>query len=68
MTLHLVICKVLHRTADMGACLSFEHITQQLPELIRDIFWVIKCLGETQLRREGLFVSQGNACTFSSQM
>jgi hypothetical protein len=30
-----------HRTADIGACLSFENITQQLPELIRDTFWVL---------------------------
>jgi hypothetical protein len=37
MALRLVIRNLLHRTADMGACLSFEHITQQLPQLIRDI-------------------------------
>jgi hypothetical protein len=51
MTLPLVICKLLHSTADMGACLSFEHTTQQLPELIRDIFWVIKSAKETLVRR-----------------
>lgn len=36
------ICKLLHRTTDMGACLSFEHITEQLPEPVSDIIWVIK--------------------------
>ena len=40
--LTLEIHKLLHRTIHMRTRLSFEHITQQLPYLVRDIIWVIK--------------------------
>jgi hypothetical protein len=74
-TLTLEIRKLLYRTIDMGACLSFEHIAQQLPELVResrDIIWVIKrtkdalvrynCIEKDSLCPKGVFVPSPVRC------
>ena len=40
--LTLEIHKFLHRNIDMVACPPFQHITQQRPDLVRDITWAIE--------------------------